>query len=293
MSRLQLDHANTERRVKLRAGKRQAIATLDFESAEQFDHQFKEQKRTESIDLANEITEEFIRDVATWAAQAKAKVNEKVRKGQKACRDVSFKYHRLFTDLKQQHLAALAQLETQYADARLRENDRRNPEQIAMLEEAKRFAIQGLYQKARKRRDQSRELGQRELERRLAEVEAKFTRDRSDLLDSQAEALRNLNRRFVDESDSISRKTDESVQRQYVRRDEKIRELFASAVDTRTKKTGTKNAKDLWTRLDAECTKLSFANPVPDPEHVARAEADKKSAANSRIQSMVSLPPSA
>jgi hypothetical protein len=293
MSRVQAEQANTERRRTLRAGKRQAIATLDFESAEQLDHQFKEQKLTEIKDLTHQITDDFIRDVTTWATKTKKKVKEIVQSGQQSNRAASLKYHRLFTDLKQQQLAALSHLETQYADSRLRENDRRNPEQIAMLEEAKQLAIQGLYDKARKVRDRSRECGQRELETRLRDLEAKFNRERSELLEAHAEALHALNGRFVEEVDLVSRQTDDAVQRQNALRDEKVKELYET---TRAKipacmekgARGAKSEQDLWTRLDSECSKLSFANPVPNPAELARAEADKKTAAHTRIRQSIS-----
>jgi hypothetical protein len=291
------ERASTRRRNELDAGRRQAIATLDFESAQAYDQKLSEQRQQESTDLIQEITAKLIQEASEVVRQAKARDTETKLAKPQSLETLSLKFHRLFTDLKTQQLAALSRLEAQYADNRLRENDRKMPEQIALLEQAKNLAIQGQFDEARRKRDESRERAQCELKRRLDKLENDFVKDLAELIRSQGTVVRDMNARYVADTALIDRQEEDRNRETAAGLDDRLQDLFegakakltTAAIKGRIYKTRPQTlAQDLWNELDRLCANFTIGNPVPCPAELAQAEQAKKKAALKRIEQSVS-----
>jgi hypothetical protein len=150
----------TKRRVELRMSRKKAIESLDFERAEELEHELHVQKANEVRATFDEIKPEFVAELQAAIERSRAFEAEIQERSVRGVQSVRRSYHRLFTDIQQIHLAELAQLESQYADNRIRANGRRIPEQTALLEEAKKAALNGDYATAREKRDRSRVVAQ-------------------------------------------------------------------------------------------------------------------------------------
>jgi hypothetical protein len=292
MRRLQTQHssdkANTRQRHKLRSDTKKAIATLNFESAESFANQLSQQREKELIDLTQHITTEFLQDVKEWIDHTKTQITKASHKATESHSQISFTFHRSFTDMKSKHLCSLSQLENQYATNRLRANDRRVPEQIALLEEAKRSAMEGDFETARRKRDKSREEGQKEIQKRLKELEQKFIEDRTNFFAAQAKMAEELNSRFKEEQLKVARQEEEEIRKSEVMRGEKIRELFETAIGKLRNVNERERGEELWGKLREVCEEFGISNPVVCPTEVAKEEITKKRMALERIQQSIS-----
>jgi hypothetical protein len=290
------ERASAKRRIALHMSKRQAIATFDFESAEVLHQQLAEERKHAGDGFIRTVTEKFVQEVREYVRVANTRTSESARESEESLRGVSNHFHRLFTDMKSQQLAALSHLESEYADMRIWENERRVPEQVALLEEAKRLALDGRFEEAREKRDESRDFTQKEIKRRLDELDKRFVTDIAKLATTQGQALEDLNQRFVAAQEQSKQQAEDKENETATFRDEKIKELFEGAKAKLTNAAQKEKvhqrapgafAQDLWTELDRECTDLGISNPVPSPVQLARAEKARKSAAQSRMSQSV------
>jgi hypothetical protein len=101
----------------------------------------------------------------------------------------------LFEQTRNDHINQLIELERERGITLLSEAEREIPEQILMLERAKQEAIDANFETAIALRQQARDIGQAELERRRAEVESDFEGRRNELLARQKRELDEISER--------------------------------------------------------------------------------------------------
>jgi hypothetical protein len=202
----------------LRSNRKKAIATLNFDAAERAEIEIVDLHEAEKERKLEELFSKFepeIVDVAERSEDANFDIETAAAAKLKA---IQLKYHTFFKDLKKKQIAALAKLESQYSDSRIRENDRRVPAQLDLLEQAKKAALAGEYATANKLRTQSREVANRTLDERLKALDEEFELNRERTLMEQRDVAIDMANRFAAElatldADTHSKKAENAKRR--------------------------------------------------------------------------------
>ncbi|OHT07829.1 hypothetical protein TRFO_23768 [Tritrichomonas foetus] len=165
---------------KLRSKRKKMIASLKYEEAQKIDDEIVVHHQNAIEDSIQIIISEFEEVVNSYLQRIydsdqyiDKECNELINEHQK-------KYHYNFKNIQQEHLQALALIESRYQDSRMRENERRYPEQTHLLELSKKAALNGDYQQALELRDKSRIVAQESLENRLNQLEMDFNSQREE-----------------------------------------------------------------------------------------------------------------
>jgi hypothetical protein len=256
----QAQKSQVDRRVELRSNRRKAIDSLDFDRAEELDRELDAEKPEEVIVTFDDIKSELVAKFQMAVKRGRAFEAEITRESVRSKQSVQRRYHRLFTEIQQQHLAALAQLESQYADNRLRENGRCIPEQTILLEQAKRAAFNGDYATARETRGRSRVAALKTLENRLGEMTARFKTSRLQLIEAQKRSIIAFSERFASATKKIDDETAIRLSGNLAALEEALRAIYAKLKYRITKDVPLETLVD---RSEASTQRSSVAEEPP------------------------------
>ena len=182
--------------AKLRSKRRGMINTLNFEDAIKIDEEIESHHKSSLEESIQIILDEYALSIEHYIKMSAEKSESYDVEKSKAIRDFRLKFHHYFQDLKQQQLQSLSEIEFKYQETRKRENNRRIPEQAELLEQSKKAAMNGDYQKALELRNNSRIVGQEKIYERLLQLEDDFNQQREDMIKSQRGNLEQLVLKF-------------------------------------------------------------------------------------------------
>ena len=164
-------------------------------------------------------------------------------------------------------MTTFEKIEIKYADARVRENERRVPEQFRLLELAKEAATQGQFQESLELRDQSRLVTQKDLEKRLQIVDEEFEANITKALAQQREEIIGLGERLQVELNNLEEATNHKYSEMNANRDKELTSLF-QRISARIKSTirGREDATAALQRFQSEMIDVcqAYECQVPD-----------------------------
>lgn len=193
----------------LRNRRKKAIAVLDFEKAEQISEEIENEHHQALEETVARIREEFRNEIASLIERNFDQLEEKSQEKNRQEKIIRTRYHTIFKDLQKQHLLSLGQMENKYTENIAKENDRRVPEQFALLEQAKKAATAGQFREAIDLRNQARIVAQQDLEKRIHMLDEEFELNRERMLNSQREDLLKLTSRLQNELDTLEETANE------------------------------------------------------------------------------------
>jgi hypothetical protein len=212
-----------DRLAELRNKKKIAVQALDFDAAEEFDRQLKEENERLTSDHIDRIYSEILKDVQDQIAKYDEMRSDITQFQEKEEAHVNATYQDLFNKAEMQHEKELRDVDKSHGIALLRESEREIPAQLSLLEQAKAAAILGRFTDARQLRAEAREAGLGELEARRHRTDQEFSQSRLMLSDAQGETMAKLRQKYDEEMNNLH----EQVRARRI----KARERFNGRVD--------------------------------------------------------------
>jgi hypothetical protein len=193
----------------LHSRKQAAIDALDFETAhslyDEINERVAEHSRQSIASIRSSANLRLAQAHRAYRRRLETLVEEK------RCLDarVFSQTEVVFEQTRDDHINQLIDLEKERGLALLSAVERPVPEQVSLLEQAKQSAVDSHFDEAITLRQQARDVGQAELERRRAEVEADFDSRKADLLARQKSELDAISDAHHRELDRLQREADE------------------------------------------------------------------------------------
>ena len=269
----------------MRNQRKRAIELLDFEKAEQITEEIEEHKSSASIGIINQIKEEFTPEITACIERNYDQLEELSREKDEKEKVIRFRYHRIFKDIQRQHMATFEALETKYADARSRENDRRVPQQFHLLELAKKAATNGQFKEAISLRDQSRVVAQQDLEKRLQAVDEDFEVNRARILGQQRGEIVQLVQRLEAELQTLEETMNAKYAQANSNREKQLIALYQKYSSRVRSQLYEKEANALMGDLQNDFLEICAAYECECPEGVQNLMATEPSARKSQMSS--------
>lgn len=277
----------------MRNQRKKAIDLLDFEMAEQITEEIEIHKSSASAGIIAQIKEEFTPDITSCIERSYDLLDELSREKEEKEKVIRFRYHRIFKDIQRTHMGTFEDLETKYADARSRENDRRVPQQFHLLELAKKAATNGQFKEAISLRDQSRVVAQQDLEKRLQAVDEDFDNNRSRILAQQRVEIIQLVQRLQSELQTLEETMNGKYAQANSNRDKQLIALYnkySSRVRSSLyEKEANMLMQDLQNEFLAICTAYECECPeqlqtimLTEPSHKSQISSQRRSQIASR-----------
>lgn len=154
--------------------KQNAIDALDFETAEYYYNEIQNRISQRAQSQIDEIHYETIRQLQIIQRVHKQLLEDLVEEKRKSDARLYTKYQVLFEQTQDDHIEQLMNLEKDRGITLLEESEREIPEQIELLNRAKQEAFLSRFEKAKQLRQEARDFGEAELERRRVDVEKRF-----------------------------------------------------------------------------------------------------------------------
>ena len=188
--------------------KQKAIDALDFETAEYYYHEIQNQISQRAQSQIEEIHHETIRDLQRIQCSHKKILEDLAEEKRKADVRLYTKYQVLFQETQDDHIKQLMDLERDRGITLLEESEREIPEQIELLNQAKKEAFLSRFEKAKQLRQEARDFGEAELERRRKEVEEHYKDLKDQMLVRHKKEMDEITELHEDEIKQLIRKSD-------------------------------------------------------------------------------------
>ncbi|OHT11508.1 hypothetical protein TRFO_19053 [Tritrichomonas foetus] len=190
--------------TELRNKKKLAIQALDFDAAEEYDRQIREQNEQIIADRIAKINSEIIKDLNEHITKYENIRNDINEFNMKQESQLNATYQELIDKTVLQHEKELKNIDKSHSIALLREAEREVPDQIDLLEQAKAAAVAGRYEDARNLRDRARLTGENELEERKQKIDKEFAESRSMLAAKQQDAIEHITQKYDEEISNLN-----------------------------------------------------------------------------------------
>jgi hypothetical protein len=187
------------RLADLRNKKKIAIQGLDFETAEAFDRQLREQNERITAARINRIYNEILKEVQDQIAKYDGIRFDITQFQAKEEARLNAEHQDHFKKAQMQHEKELRDVDRSHGIALLRESEREIPAQLSLLEQAKAAAMSGRFGDARQLREEARKAGEDDLEARRYRIDQEFSQSHSMLTDAQGETMARLGQRYDEE----------------------------------------------------------------------------------------------
>ena len=209
--------------AELRQKQKLAIKNNDFETAEEIEAQINQMRESELVSDVSVILEEFSQKTAEIVDKSFAYIEEIEQQRLHDEHGFRIRINKQFEALKQEQTKALIELERDFAAARLRETERRIPEQEMFLMRAQHAATTKNFNEAKQLRELAQLCAEADLKTRMAKVDEDFEAARKGLMAKQREAIEALSKQLETGLESIRDKARLKVRKEDERRDIKIR----------------------------------------------------------------------
>lgn len=209
--------------AELRQKQKLAIKNNDFETAEEIESQINQMRESELVSDVSVILEEFSQKTADIVDKSFAYIEEIEQQRLHDEHGFRIRINKQFEALKQEQTKALIELERDFAAARLRETERRIPEQEMFLMRAQHAATVKNFNEAKQLRELAQLCAEADLKTRMAKVDEDFEAARKGLMAKQREAIEALSKQLETGLESIRDKARLKVRKEDERRDIKIR----------------------------------------------------------------------
>jgi hypothetical protein len=131
----------SDRLAELRNKKKIAIHVLDFDTAEEFDRQLREQNEQITADLISRIYNDILKEVQDQIRKYNGIQSDIAQFQAREEAHVNTTYRDLFEKARIQHEMKLRDVDKSHGIALLRESERKIPAQLSLLEQAKAAAV--------------------------------------------------------------------------------------------------------------------------------------------------------
>lgn len=229
--------------AELRQKQKLAIKNNDFETAEEIEAQINQMRENELVSDISAILDEFSQKAADIVEKSFAYIEEIEQQRLHDEHGFRIRINKQFESLKEEQTRALIELERDFAAARLRETERRIPEQEMFLMRAQHAATLKSFQEAKQLRELAQLVAEADLKMRLAKVDDDFESARKVLMSKQREAIESLASQLEAGLVSIRDKARLKVRKEDERRDVKVR-THLSEYQTMFGSTASKEAGD-------------------------------------------------
>jgi hypothetical protein len=169
--------------------KQRAIDALDFEKAHVIYDEIQSEIASQARRAVSNIRSTSQRALAKTQSDFRLLLEHLVEEKRKLDVRLYSQFHVLFEQTRADHINQIIDLEKELGLTLLSESEREIEEQISLLEEAKRAAIDSYFDRAIELRSEARRVGQAELERRRHAVEGYFRSAKAELLAQQRAEL--------------------------------------------------------------------------------------------------------
>jgi hypothetical protein len=200
---LETTSITNEMLTDLHMKKQFAIDALDFESAQILYTEIQTCLGRRADEQIAQIRAEARRDLKRAQDAHRSRLEDLAEERRRTDARLYSKFQVLFEETQDDHIHQLMDLEKERGLTLLEESEREIPEQIALLELAKKEAIDSRFQNAIDLRTQAREVGEAELEARRKHVEEHFARAKEELLERQRVELDQITQLHEEESNQI------------------------------------------------------------------------------------------
>ncbi|EAX93721.1 hypothetical protein TVAG_354600 [Trichomonas vaginalis G3] len=188
----------------LRMKKKQAIQSLNFDAAEEYDRQIEETNQFILTDRVEKIHQEILNDIKKNYinyCQAKDEIDNFQKKQEYLIRT---KYGQDCDVSQKQFENESKSIDKAHDTALLREAEAEVPEQIEKLEEAKNMASQGKYAEAKQLMAEARLIGESILAARKERVDNEFEQSRSIHATKQQEEMERIEAKFEEQMEILN-----------------------------------------------------------------------------------------
>jgi hypothetical protein len=200
---LEQTSVTNEMLTELHRQKQEAIDALDFESAADLYQEIQNQLARRADEQVAQIRAEARRDLKRAQELHRATLEDLAEDRRRQEARLYSKFQVLFEETQDDHIHQLMDLEKERGLTLLEESEREIPEQLALLERAKREAIDSRFQVAIDLRTQARIVGEAELEARRQAVEDRFAGEKVALLARQRAELDQITQLHEEEINQI------------------------------------------------------------------------------------------
>lgn len=196
---------------ELHQKKQNAIDALDFETAEYYYNEIQNQISKRAQSQIEEIHHETIRELQRIQRNHKQLLEDLAEEKRKSDVRLYTKYQVLFQETQDDHIKQLMDLEKDRGITLLEESEREIPEQIELLNQAKKEAFLSRFEKAKQLRQEARDFGEAELERRRKEVEEHFQGMKDTMLVRHKKEMNEITELHETESKQLKEKADSQL----------------------------------------------------------------------------------
>jgi hypothetical protein len=246
----------TNRILSLREDRKQAIIHHEFEHAQELENEIASVK-SEAVNQASaKLHDEFRQAAITYLTRWRAQYIEIQNKAEDDEFDIRERYERQFLEMQELHKQKLIKAEKEYEDARIREDLRKNPKQELLLEQSRKAAGGSEYATAIRLREESRVVGQNDLESRLVQLDTQFLATRNAMFETFRGEFQQLTSRLTAEIGKVQGKAAQRLQSEEANRKTQMGSLLQKTLQ----RLGLIDVTDMGPQLEAEINELIQAS---------------------------------
>ncbi|OHT06139.1 hypothetical protein TRFO_25922 [Tritrichomonas foetus] len=191
--------------------KQNAIDALDFETAEYYYNEIQNQITQRAQAQIEEIDHETMVELSKIQKNHRDVLEDLAEEKRKSDARLYSKFQVLFQETQDDQIHQLMDLEKERGLTLLEESEREIPEQIELLNTAKKEAMLSHFAKAKELRQQARDVGEEELERRRKEVEEHFEELKIQMLQQHKDEMDQISDLHEEESKQLKEKSDHDL----------------------------------------------------------------------------------
>ena len=188
--------------------KQDAIEALDFETAEYYYNEIQNQISQRAQAQMDEIGGETMTELRSILRNHTSLLEDLAEQKRKLDARLYAKFKVLFDELQSDQIQQIMDLEQQRGLTLLEESERDIPEQLEMLNTAKKEASLSHFEKAKELRQKARDFGEQELERRRQEVEEHFAKLKDEMIKRHKDEMDQVTQLHEQESNSNREKVE-------------------------------------------------------------------------------------